>query len=411
MSNEVTALNKQRYTKMVQALLEEKLVVMDLANMTLIAEMPDGNTIHFPRPEFQNVKEYIKYTDVDDQPVNFTDETLTINKTPIITFTYDDVDRLDNGYDFVSSAAPKAAYRIKQDIEGNFFNEILNANTTNGDPVELTIGASTNVTTVYGQAYAQLANDGVDTGNMVAVVDPFQMERIGSGALGNTFNTSDRAYKNGYRGMFQNMMLIVSTNLTSQSILAFGTQPTANDTVTIAWVIFTFVAAVGTDEGNVLIGTAVADTRANLISAVNGAVGGGTTYVELTTLDRSKMEWLTLTQDPDTSANVNFLSKRWYKILSSSLTAATNLWGIVSIHNAIMERWSIHCVMQKEVSIRIQDVHKQLGLRYFTWARYGLKTFSEGAERMYNLVIESQAEESVTKNRILNDKAKKLKAI
>lgn len=97
MTNNVAVLNKQKYTKMVQALLEETLIAMDLANTMLIDRMPDGNTINFPRPEFQNVQQYTKYTDVEDQDLDFTNETLVINRTPIITFVYDDVDDLDNG--------------------------------------------------------------------------------------------------------------------------------------------------------------------------------------------------------------------------------------------------------------------------------------------------------------------------
>jgi hypothetical protein len=50
--------------------------------------------------------------------------------------------------------------------------------------------------------------------------------------------------------------------------------------------------------------------------------------------------------------------------------------------------------MQKEVSLKVQDVQKQLGVRYMTWARYWIKTFSEGAERIYDLQIVSQAAEA-----------------
>jgi len=80
MANSVSVLNKQKYTKLVQALLEDTLVVMNLANTTLMADMPDGNTINFPRPVFQNVQSYTKYTDVTDQDLDFTNETLTINQ-------------------------------------------------------------------------------------------------------------------------------------------------------------------------------------------------------------------------------------------------------------------------------------------------------------------------------------------
>ena len=389
MANSLSALNKQKYTKMVQALLEETLVAMELANTMLVADMPDGNTINFPRPEFQNVQSYTKYTDVTDQDLNFSNEQLVINQTPIVTFVYDDVDNLDNGYDVVASAAPKAAYRIKQDIEGNFFNEYSNADNASASTITLTTGASGNTVNTYGQAYAQLVNDGVDASRVVAAIDPFQLSTIGEAALGNTYNVADSAYKKGYRGTFQNMDIVVSTNLTATADLAVATNPSEDDTVTINGVTFTFKAAPAS-AGDVDIGVAAANSVDNLVAAINGGAGAGTTYIEVSTSDRAKLEGITAT---DNTTSIGLESKRGYKVLSSSLVAAADKWGAVTIHNLIMERGSIHLVMQKEVSLKVQDVQKQLGTRYMTWARYGIKTFSEGAERMYDLKIQSQAAE------------------
>lgn len=391
MSNNVSALNKQKYTKLVQALLEDTLVAMELANTTLMANMPDGNVINFPRPEFQNVESYTKYTDVVDQNLDFSNETLNINKTPIVTFVYDDVDNLDNGYDVVASAAPKAAYRIKQDIEGNFFNEYTNAGSGSASAITLTTGTSGNTVETYGNAYATLVNDGVDSANVVAVIDPFQLSTIGVAALGNTFNVADKAFKKGYRGTFQNMATVVSTNLTATGDLAIATNPTATDTVTVNGVTFTFVAAVWTTAGNVLIGANAAASVDNLVAAINGAAGAGTTYIEVSTANRSKLEGITAV---DNTTSIAITSKRGYKVITTDLTAAADKMGVITIHNLIMEKGAIHLVMQKEVSLKVQDVQKQLGTRYMTWARYGIKTFAEGAERMYDLAIVSAAAEA-----------------
>jgi len=71
------------------------------------------------------------------------------------------------------------------------------------------------------------------------------------------------------------------------------------------------------------------------------------------------------------------VSKRGYKVVSTSMTAAANDWQAVVINNLVMEKGAIHLVMQKEVSLKVQDVQKQLGTRYMTWSRYGIKTFAE----------------------------------
>ncbi len=62
--------------------------------------------------------------------------------------------------------------------------------------------------------------------------------------------------------------------------LTFAAQPTALDTVTVGSSTYTFVAALsGTPTANeVLRGANQAASQANLVAAVNGAAGGGTTY-------------------------------------------------------------------------------------------------------------------------------------
>ena len=127
MANVFTGLVKSQYTKTVQALLEERLIAMDLATMR---SLESGTTLNNPRGVYLNVDSYTKYTDVSDSDLTYANEQVTINQTPIISFIYDPVDELENGFDVITIEAPKVAYRIKQDIEGNFFNEYSNAGTT-----------------------------------------------------------------------------------------------------------------------------------------------------------------------------------------------------------------------------------------------------------------------------------------
>jgi len=101
MSNNVSALVKQKYTKEVQALLEQSLVSMTLANTTLLSQMPDGNTINYPKPNYSSTTQYVKYTDIVSSDLEFDNETLVINKHPVTSFEFDLVDEQDVGYDVV----------------------------------------------------------------------------------------------------------------------------------------------------------------------------------------------------------------------------------------------------------------------------------------------------------------------
>jgi hypothetical protein len=63
------------------------------------------------------------------------------------------------------------------------------------------------------------------------------------------------------------------------------------------------------------------------------------------------------------------------------MTAVADKWGAFTIHNMIMEQGAIHLVMRNEVMLKVEDIQKQLGKRFITHTRYGIKTFSDGAER------------------------------
>ena len=161
--NTLDALVKQRYTKEVQALLEQSLVSFTLANTTLISQMPDGKRINYPRPNYSSTAQYVKYTDMVDTEREYTEEFLEINKHPYTSFVIDVEDEQDIGWDMISGETTRNAYLLREEIDGDFFSEYANADNTNGAATALTIGASQNVTTTYGTAYATLANNGVDT--------------------------------------------------------------------------------------------------------------------------------------------------------------------------------------------------------------------------------------------------------
>lgn len=130
MSNSVSSYNQQKYTKLVQALLQERLIAMDIANTTLLAQMPNGNTINFPRPTYSSAATYVKYTDVTDSDIIATSESLVINETPIITFVYDEIDNEDNAWDVVAVESKNNAFRIQKYIEGKFHNQYQYFNNT-----------------------------------------------------------------------------------------------------------------------------------------------------------------------------------------------------------------------------------------------------------------------------------------
>lgn len=389
MPNNVAAFNQQKYTKLVQALLQERLIAMDIANTTLLSQMPNGNTINFPRPTYSSATNYVKYTDAVISSVEATSETLVINETPMIVFEYDEIDNEDNAWDVVATESKNNAFRIQRYIEGKFHNQYQYFNNVfnNGVATALT---NSNAVDTFLLAYAQLANQWVDDSNIVLVVDPFDVAKVATQAVSSRFTLWDTAFARGYKGTVAGMDMYQTNNLTCVGTLALPVQPSNNDSVTYGGVKFTFVSSLWTTPGNVLIWTTVNDTIANFVAAFNGAAGSGSTYVDFTKENRAKLEGATATVSWTT---ITFTSLRGYRGVSRSMTSASNkFWQFVSYAYA-MERGSIHLVLRDNVRVKVEDIQKQIGKRYFTWSRFGLKVFSSGAERGIVIPIEKRAAE------------------
>jgi hypothetical protein len=188
------------------------------------------------------------------------------------------------------------------------------------------------------------------------------------------------------------MDVYTSNNLTFTATLDLATAPADADTVTIGGVTFTFKTTLGATAGNVLIGANAAASQANLISAINGSAGAGSTYVALTDAIRNK-KLIGISAAQGTN-QVLLTSIHGYRAVSSSMTTAANDWKDAIIHALVMEKGAIHLVLQKEVSVEQRDEPLKLVTNYFVWSKFGIKTFTEGADRMYDVRLLSQADEA-----------------
>lgn len=392
MSNSVSVLNQQKYTKTVQALLQESLIAMDLANMELRASFGNGNTINYPRPVYNNVSQYVKYTAQTESDVEYTNETMTVNNIPQITFQYDPVDEIENGYDVLGDQAKNNSFRMRQYIEGIFFKAAVSSYDT---PAAVTLSTvatdATFVVTVYGDAVANLQTAGVDDKELVTVIDPFTLQKIGRGTLGNTFQVADESYKRGYKGEFVNTMLYVSANLEGSATFNLATNLAADKTVSIGGVTFT-AKATPAAAGEFDIGANAAATLVNIAAAINNTngyaagAGSATAYFEVTKANRAKLAGVSATIVGTTIV----LSTSGKKTVSADTSDAADKWGAFTLKTLVMQKKSIDMVLQKNVSLAIRE-GTGLAMKYTTWGKFGVKTFTEGADRIYIVPVIVQA--------------------
>ena len=391
MANNVTNFNQQKYTKLIQALLQERLIAMDLANTSLIADMPDGNTINFPRPAYLAIQTYVKYTAVTNSDITSSNETLVINETPMVAFAYDQIDLEENAWNVVGNTTENSAFLLKEYVDAKFFAQYSNfLNTYNGGVA--TALSTTNAIPTFLESYALLANTGADSQNFVVVTDEFAKAKIAEQAVSSRFTLGDESFARGFTGKeLAGMAYYVSNNLTCIGTFVMGgAAPSDGNTLTISGVTFTFKTTLTPAAGEVLIGVSATTAAQNFKAALNGAAGAGTTYVEFSASDRAKLRFIT---GSGASTTITITSNRGYRVVSRVMSDASNKYGQFVLYALAMERGSIHLVLRDNVSMKILDVPGTIAKQYLLWSRFGLKTFTQGAERGIIIPLESRASE------------------
>lgn len=340
MANVFTSAVKQHWADMFQENLEKDLLAMELVKME---DIPNGTTKNLPYINFQKPVSYVKYTSVTSVDAVTGNDQLVINQTPMVPFEIDRIDIDDNYLDVTPELISGAGYMLKSAIDGDVMGQALVANNvynSNGlagagtAPVALTLTAGTGyIATVFGKSKARLTAAGVNPQKLCMVVDSDTVDELANLGLEKGFNIADESFARGFRGMFKGMKVYESNNLTATRSLGIATNPTAGDTVTILGVTFTFVASVGTSAGNVLIGANAAASVDNLVAAINGASGAGTTYIAIA--DPSVLAGVTAT---DNTTSILLTSKSGRMFADSTLTASADKFGAESVNCWITEK-------------------------------------------------------------------------
>lgn len=312
MSNTLTALNKKKYSKTIQALLISKSVALGLANRELEGQMNDGNTIANPTTSFLSIQQYVVGNTVSYDDIVTAEETLVINDMPTVAFVLDQVEEDDAGYNIKMDTMDNVAKLLREYFDGKFFAQYVNFTTTYNGGVATAL-SNTNTYDTFADAMAALYNNGVDTGSTVVVMDEFAKAKLGSQAVNSRFVLGDETMKAGWTAMdVAGSRVVIANNLTNIGTFAFGgATVTDGNTIKIADVTFTFKTTLGSTPGNVLIGANNTAAAANLVAAINGGAGAGTTYVNFTDKTRAnKLRGMTASAATTT---VTLTSTRGYR--------------------------------------------------------------------------------------------------
>lgn len=394
---------KTAFSNTYQDYFPKMLTAMEIANTRLMSGLTYGSSVERVKIDFSgvSVRDIVIGTDMTIDSVGDDSESLTVNYHKGTAFALNEKEKIQAGplspgqfiggrlAKLLSQKVDAIVLAEVQNAEFNFDNGDLTTSTSDGTAITM---SSTTVPQVVSRVNAKLARqNNIDTSsNMAMVIDSYILSDFMQYLLGKNADFVFDVFKGGYVGQtVTNAKVYVSENLTGEAVLSMATEPTANDTVTINGVVFTFVAT-PTLPGDVDLGAAADTTRANLTAAINGGAGAGTAYIEVSAANRIKLtDTLGITATNNNSTNkmtiIGVGSGRF--TVSETFTDGTDAWSANFIHCFYGKKGAIDVVIQKEVDIDIRPEPKQKADNYISSVLFGVKTFTDGAKMMLDLMV------------------------
>lgn len=332
---------------------------------------------------------YVRGTAINIQDLTDTNEALSINKQYAQGFYIDEMDNAQNIYSAALEYGKKTGEYLSNQVDADVLGEALNAAST------VTVGtlATTNIISTIASANQALAKKNVMSKDKYAAISPEFESILVQYVESRATVKGDQVGMNGYIMTYMGYDFHVSNQLTSTAVLALATAPTANDTVTIAGQVFTFVSSIGTTPGNVLIGTADV-TRANLAALINAPDTTTANGVALTG-DALKLFKARISAVNDNTANTLTVTAKGVGVLdvSEALTDGTDTWTAASQlqHNLFGVRGNPYLIVQRMPKVKERPVQDKDGSNYLNTVLYGVKTFRDNSFAMVDVTIRCDA--------------------
>lgn len=231
-SNDVSAIQPEVWSSMVQVPLYKSLVAMEVASTRLESELKYGDVIHVPMFGDLSAQTYTPGTTLSATAQEWDFDTLTVSTYKHVTFYVDDPRSLTVNVNQARELATEAAYQLKDVIDQHVFANITGADGfTAADAQDLLggtnampVSASTaNIINLFAGARKVLRTRNVgETGDWCAVVTPTVASYIEIKAANVGFNVADATLRNGYAGDFMGFQVYISNNLPSGKMTAIA---------------------------------------------------------------------------------------------------------------------------------------------------------------------------------------------
>ena len=336
------------------------------------------------------------------QSITVTNEYLTVDNKEESTFYLEDYEELQNNYPLTASFAKDCAIVLGNHIDGKVFGEYdqADANIDDGDiggtaDNGLTLTTS-NVLKMFTIADTKQSALNIDEGDRWAVFSYQFKEKLIEYLGGKESGLGDTVGKNGKLGNYMGRTIYLSNALGWSSRLEFATNPTADDTIVINGVTFTFKADTITTAGYIHICSDAENTLNQLVAAINTP---GTSVTEaadagfyaVSAADQILLKNIVAT-DGATYMTLKATGKS-YVAVSETLTAAADIWTTTKQiqHVLFGQGKPIDVVVQKYPKLEIHHRDGYIGRDHVTWELFGIKTFDDGDAQLVDCKIRSDA--------------------
>lgn len=399
MANSLSSFSKQIRDRRVQMNLNKSLVALPLARFGF-SEVIGATRFNRPKKARLYSVSYTAETAMSTQSLVVSNEYLDVDQTKAVHFFIDDTQKLSSNYDIYAEYAPDAVYALRNEMDGKFLAEVTNAFYTVGKLDIEGSGANTSgitittslITKMLSFAKAKLVQNRVETTTPFFVVfDPMDATYREQFLTGTANNVADITLRNGYLTTLGALGLdvYVSNNVYHTITMTSTKNIAADDAIIVGDVTFTFKASPSA-AGEVDVGSDEATSLSNLAAAINGGSGAGAAYIELSQDDRAKLKQNLVTATA--SAHTVVITTAGFVSITESVDSGTAYSMGEHQRLAILgQKGCIDMVIQKQVMSETQRGTSQgvIGDYVTTRTRYGLKTFTEGKQRMVAIRIKA----------------------
>ena len=395
-SNDYDAMKPEIWSKRNQANLALKNIARQQASTKEQANLYNGQKVSRPTsPEvsFQNLT--LGDGAYTRQSLTSVKESLTVNKwdASVVTFSDDEIKQIRNDKATVNDTIDRGSYQLNRNLDRTYFAEYSNARNTSS----LVTPTNTTIISDIQSVHKGLRQTGVEMNapwflNVDAEVTQLIQEnlilrqtKLGDSNIRNSF---------GYMTKFGGFDVFeANESLTWTGRINIATNPSEGDTVIIDGVTFTFNAT-PSGAGSVDIGATAAESVDNLITLINAPSTTTATGIALSTADASKFQSAghTLISAVDNTTYIALTSTNGRITLGETFTDTTDNVSDMVLHCLGGRMGAIDLVIQKDIQTEVKPVDSSFKTDYATQMLWGIKTFEEGAKRLIDFQIRTQAD-------------------